>query len=79
MRVQRYLKRVRWLVGAFLGWATVSLAVQADIKPEVVGKEELKPPTANWLLVRDGLGAFYIFDADDGNMQGLISAITQFE
>ncbi len=74
MRVQRYLKRVRWLVGAFLGWATVSLAVQADIKPEVVGKEELKPPTANWLLVRDGLGAFYIFDADDGNMQGLISA-----
>jgi methylamine dehydrogenase heavy chain len=73
MQALRYLRRVGMLVGIFVGWI-VALQIQADIKPEVVGREELKQPTATWLLARDGLGSFYIFDAADGNMQGLISA-----
>ncbi|NKB99071.1 MAG: hypothetical protein GKR90_11350 [Pseudomonadales bacterium] len=73
MQLRRYLKCVGLLVGCLFG-SSLAVLVQADIKPEVVGKEELKDPTASWLLARDGLGAFYIFDASDGNMQGLISA-----
>ena len=45
-----------------------------DIAPETVGQAKMKPPTDTWILVRDGLGAFYIFDAANGDMHGLIGA-----
>lgn len=46
----------------------------AEIQPETVGRETLGTPADTWLMARDGLGSFYIFDAADGRMQGLIGA-----
>lgn len=51
-----------------------SVSLHADIKPEVVGKETMATPSPTWLMARDGLGTFYIFDASDGEMHGLIGA-----
>ena len=57
-----------WLV---LGFAFSGVA-QANIKPEVVGNVEMQKPSATWLLARDRLGPFYIFDTATGKMHGLI-------
>ena len=45
----------------------------ADITPETVSKTKMKPPADTWIFVRDGFGPFYIFDAANGEMQGLVS------
>ena len=50
----------------------VSTTVHADIKPETVGKETMAEPESTWMLVRNILGSWYIFDTADGKMHGLV-------
>ena len=62
----------------FPNWfSTVALlavitTVHADIKPETVGKETMAEPESTWMLVRNILGSWYIFDTADGKMHGLV-------
>jgi methylamine dehydrogenase heavy chain len=48
-------------------------AANAQLPAEEVGTAELPPPRDSWLMVRAFTDGNYIFDAEDGQMQGLVS------
>lgn len=50
-------------------WAPVA---QSQIAPELVGSETMGEPGKNWIIGKTRNGG-YIYDADSGEMQGLIS------
>lgn len=52
--------------------ATMTSLVMAQIPPEEISVETLSEPGTNWFISKTGNGA-YIFDAESGEMQGLLS------
>ncbi len=50
-------------------WAPIA---QSQIVPELVGSETMSEPGENWIIGKTRNGG-YIYDADSGEMQGLIS------
>lgn len=52
----------------------LSSLARSTIEPETIGVKELATPSESWLMARAGLGTYYIFDAANGNMHGLIGA-----
>ena len=63
---------MRAKVTLFLLLALCAPLATAQIAPETVGNETLQAPGKNWFLGKSW-GAGYIFDADTGEMQGLLS------
>lgn len=53
--------------------ALFSCNITLAIEPESVGRETLATPTPTWVVVHGATGPGYIFDADDGEMQGMLS------
>ena len=58
-------------LGACCALLCSSLAL-AQVSPELVGTETMGAPGKNWFVAKTGNGG-YIFDADTGDMHGLIS------
>jgi methylamine dehydrogenase heavy chain len=56
----------------FLCLALCASFASAELAPETVGKETLGEPGENWVIGKTRRAA-YIFDADSGEMQGLVS------
>lgn len=61
--------RVIILVASCIAWGGLA---QAGVTPELVGTETMAPPGKNWFVAKTNNGG-YIFDADTGDMHGLIS------
>ena len=62
--------RVIILISLFLAlWAPIA---QSQIAPELVGADTVGEPGKNWIIGKTRNGG-YIYDADSGEMQGLIS------
>ncbi|MCG8413151.1 MAG: hypothetical protein MI746_02930 [Pseudomonadales bacterium] len=51
---------------------SIMSVVSAQITPEEISVETMPEPGANWFISKTGNGA-YIFDAESGEMQGLLS------
>ncbi len=49
------------------------LLATADIKPEEITVAKMAKPTNTWLLAKSTFGPAYVFDAESGDMHGLLS------
>jgi len=66
--------RATILIASFL--CLLVPTAQAQIPPETVGRETMAPPGDNWFISKSGRGG-YIYDAETGEMHGLLSLSSQ--
>jgi methylamine dehydrogenase heavy chain len=52
----------------------LALPAVAEIEPETIGQMTLADPGESWVFVHDATSPIYVFDAESGAMQGLISS-----
>lgn len=60
------------LLSVLLGLTSAPALPDSTLAPETIGKTVLSEPKPSWFMIT-GFDASYIYDGDDGEMQGLIS------
>lgn len=66
---------MRTILAAFLAVLPIALVAPAvaEVAVERLEVETLGMPSSHWVIVNDVLGRSYVFDGDDGEMQGMLS------